>query len=71
MLSQHLHLPKKYKSHGGKKIFFLISILPKVKISLPIFMYENKLFMFYNVPLFWSNQRFALGLWPHKVHRHH
>ena len=27
--------------------FFLISILPNVKISLPIFVYENIFFMFY------------------------
>ena len=34
------------------KSFFSISILTKVKISLPIFIYENNFFMFYNVPLF-------------------
>ena len=34
------------------KSFFSISILTNVKISLPIFIYENNFFMFYNVPLF-------------------
>ena len=28
------------------------------------FLYENKFFMLYNVPLFWLNWQFALGLWP-------
>ena len=46
------------------KFFFLISILLDVKIFLTIFIYENKLFMFY-VLLFWSNQHFALRLQSH------
>ena len=32
-----------------KSIFFSIWIYPNVKISLPIFIYDNK---FFNVPLF-------------------
>ena len=36
------------------KHFFFISNLANVKISLPIFIYENKLFMFYNVSFFFS-----------------
>ena len=31
--------------------FFSISISPNVKTSLPIFTFENKVFMFYNAPL--------------------
>ena len=34
-----------------QNLFFSMSISRNVKISLPIFIRENKLFMFYNVPL--------------------
>ena len=43
------------------KFIFSISTLPNVKISLLTYIYENKLFMFYNVPFFRSNQHFALS----------
>ena len=36
------------------KRFFLISTLANAKISLPIFIYENKLFMFDNVSFFFA-----------------
>ena len=43
--------------------FFPMSVLLNVKNYLPIFIYDNKFFMFYNVLLFWSNQHFPLSLW--------
>ena len=70
MLLQCLHFPATLPPYPPKKncslmvvkfIFFSISILAKVKISLPIFICENKLFMFY-VPLFSEPLMFKLAI---------
>ena len=37
------------------------SVLPNVKISLPTFTYENKLFMFYNALLFLVKSTFCIN----------
>ena len=40
--------------------FFSISIFPNVKISLLIFIYDNKFFMFYNAPMFLVKSAFCI-----------
>ena len=44
ILSQYPHLFRKSKFHGGK-IYFLSSILANVKISIPIFISDNKFYV--------------------------
>ena len=45
-------------------IFFSLSLLPNVKTFLPIFVCDNK-FVRFMFDFSWSNQHFAIGLWPH------
>ena len=54
MLSQYVYLPK-IGVLWRTNLLFEISISQNLKISLPIFMYENKFLMLYNVPYFQSN----------------
>ena len=51
--------------YGGKT--FPISISPNVKISLPLFIRDNKFLYFM---FFLSNRHFVLGLWPHFCDNH-